>query len=273
MLLIRAVGARYTGAMPPHFEALDFQGDRGAQPLHCHEEVEFASVYRGRGALRCGGARVETGPGLFSVVCPQEPHAGTPLNEEFAVRVLNVSARWFAENRFDWKSLWRADAIDHDRAAIPVFQTLHQAVHQRRARLHQDELLMALCDVLSGPVSLLRSWENARIARAVTLLRARFADELSLAQLADCAGLSPFYFCRAFKKQMGVTPHAYQTSLRVARAKTLLQNGGAAREVALEVGFYDQSHLISHFQRLLGETPATVQRRAISSYTGAPASR
>jgi AraC-like DNA-binding protein len=51
-------------------------------------------------------------------------------------------------------------------------------------------------------------------------------------------------------------PHAFQTQLRVARARKLLREGASPASAALEVGFTDQSHLNRHFKRVLGITPA-----------------
>jgi AraC family transcriptional regulator len=48
------------------------------------------------------------------------------------------------------------------------------------------------------------------------------AKDISLADLASLAHLSPAYFNRAFRQSFGVPPYRYQRELRVARAKTLL---------------------------------------------------
>jgi len=50
-------------------------------------------------------------------------------------------------------------------------------------------------------------------------------------------------------------PHAYQTQLRVLRAKALLRAGQPAARVAASTGFFDQSHLSRHFRWLVKLTP------------------
>ena len=47
-------------------------------------------------------------------------------------------------------------------------------------------------------------------------------QDISLAELAAIARLSPYHFCRAFTKAVGKPPHRYQMSRRIDRAKTLL---------------------------------------------------
>jgi AraC-like DNA-binding protein len=54
---------------------------------------------------------------------------------------------------------------------------------------------------------------------------------------------------------MGMPPHAFQTQLRITRAKEMLRRGWPISRVALEAGFADQSHLTRHFKRLLQVTP------------------
>jgi AraC-like DNA-binding protein len=69
------------------------------------------------------------------------------------------------------------------------------------------------------------------------------------------AGLSRFELVRRFGAQIGLTPHAYQTNLRVARARALLAAGIPPAAVAAECGFADQPHLTRTFRRAVGVTP------------------
>jgi AraC-like DNA-binding protein len=50
-------------------------------------------------------------------------------------------------------------------------------------------------------------------------------------------------------------PHAYQTHVRVRRARSLLRDGLPIGAVAARVGFYDQAQLTRHFKRIVGLTP------------------
>jgi len=82
-----------------------------------------------------------------------------------------------------------------------------------------------------------------------------FSRNLTLGELAQIAGLSPFHLIHLFSKRLGLPPHAYLTQVRVNRARDLLINGRALAEVAQETGFVDQSHFHRHFKRLTGITP------------------
>jgi AraC family transcriptional regulator len=68
--------------------------------------------------------------------------------------------------------------------------------------------------------------------------------------------LSPYHFSRQFKRSTGLSPHQYVVRKRVERAKELLINTDLTLyEVAISVGFVDQSHLAKHTKRLLGVSP------------------
>jgi len=83
----------------------------------------------------------------------------------------------------------------------------------------------------------------------------------TLEQLAAVAHLSPYHFARLFKATTGLPPHRYVISRRVERARQLLleSDGRSLAEVALSVGFTDQSQFSNHFKRLIGATPRQFQ--------------
>lgn len=94
-----------------------------------------------------------------------------------------------------------------------------------------------------------------QLATALDYLRDYYFDNISLTELAAIANMSPFHFIRQFKAETGMTPHVYQTQFRVNRAKQMLRSGLAINEVALAVGFYDQSHFHRYFKKNMGVTP------------------
>lgn len=84
---------------------------------------------------------------------------------------------------------------------------------------------------------------------------------LSLSDLAQTVGLSPFHLLRAFKTSFGITPYAYLVNLRIERAKVLLEtNGRSVTEIALEVGYESSQSLTRSFQRTLKVAPSAWRR-------------
>src|SRR3546814_9283188 len=98
-------------------------------------------------------------------------------------------------------------------------------------------------------------------------------QDLTLTELAESAGFSRFHFLRAFRREVGVTPHAYLTGRRIAAAKRLLDGDQALSEVALACGFYDQSHFSRSFKGCSGVTPGQYRRGLRAAAGGATAPR
>ena len=79
----------------------------------------------------------------------------------------------------------------------------------------------------------------------------------TLEQMAAVVHLSPYHFARQFKAATGSPPHQYVIARRVERAQHLLRADGEIGlvDVALRVGFSDQSKFSFHFKRIVGVTP------------------
>jgi transcriptional regulator GlxA family with amidase domain len=86
--------------------------------------------------------------------------------------------------------------------------------------------------------------------------------DLSVTALAERAFMSPRNFARAFRREVGMTPAAYVESLRVERARLLLQSGDASvAEVARRCGFGTEETMRRAFHRRLRVGPAEYRER------------
>ena len=95
-----------------------------------------------------------------------------------------------------------------------------------------------------------------RLRRVYDYIEVHLDDRLTLTDLARVACLSPYHFSRSFKQAVGVGPQRYVMRRRVERAKALMRlTDQSLAIIAQEVGFADQSHLISVFRREIGVTP------------------
>jgi AraC family transcriptional regulator len=87
-------------------------------------------------------------------------------------------------------------------------------------------------------------------------MEANLGRGLTVAEIAAVAGLAPNYFLRAFRQEMGTTPHQHLLALRVSAAERMLVNSEMdLAEIAYAVGFSSQSHMTTAFGRLRGLTP------------------
>lgn len=104
------------------------------------------------------------------------------------------------------------------------------------------------------------------VRRAVDYLHDTYTQEFSLEKLSEVAELSKYYLDRVFKKAIGLGPHMYMIALRMERAKELLASTSRPlADIALELGFSDQSHFSNTFRQFTGLSPRAYRIAASSN--------
>src|SRR5262249_6722093 len=95
-----------------------------------------------------------------------------------------------------------------------------------------------------------------QLRHVTEFIYAHIGQPINLTQLAAIASLSPFHFHREFKRSTGLTPGKYIFQLRMGGAERLLSESALPlAQVALQVGFADQSHFTVAFRRATSITP------------------
>ncbi|MCL4820785.1 MAG: helix-turn-helix transcriptional regulator [Vicinamibacteria bacterium] len=99
------------------------------------------------------------------------------------------------------------------------------------------------------------------VAAAEVVLARRFAERLTLHEIARAAGCSPFHLCRAFRAATGTTLHVYRNRLRLQHALERVAAGADLSQLALELGYSSHSHFTAAFRRLFGVAPSVARAR------------
>lgn len=96
---------------------------------------------------------------------------------------------------------------------------------------------------------------------ALDYINSNLEEALTLAELAEAVGMSPYYFARQFKQSTGLAPHQYLSERRIERAKELLTDTNASiADIGLRLGFSNQSHFTAQFRKLTGTTPRNFRK-------------
>jgi AraC-like DNA-binding protein len=133
-------------------------------------------------------------------------------------------------------------------------------VVERREYEATVRLLQFFADQL-GPLAgqiVLRQQPNepAPITRARKIIQEQYGEKLSLAEVARQAGMSPFYFCKTFRRITGLKLTQYISRVRVEKARELLLNVNyRVTEVGFAVGFQSVTNFNRVFKSLAGESP------------------
>jgi AraC-like DNA-binding protein len=98
-----------------------------------------------------------------------------------------------------------------------------------------------------------------RLERAADFIRQNCTRSLKLEEICAEASLSASHLIRAFKKEHGLTPHAYQLNCRIEFGRSQLRAGHSIADVALAAGFSDQAHFQRSFKKFVAATPGQYQ--------------
>ena len=122
-----------------------------------------------------------------------------------------------------------------------------------------DMILRELHWILARP-------KNAWLEKVRNHMRTRFADNLSLDDVARHAGMSRFAFVRKFKRLSGRTPMEELRQIRLHEARNLiLSRDLPMKSVAAKVGIGDEYQLSKQFRRQFGFSPSRIRNRPPAS--------
>lgn len=104
--------------------------------------------------------------------------------------------------------------------------------------------------------------ENGPLTAALRLIDGAYGRDLSLAEMARHAGVTPQHLCRLFRRRMRMSPVEYLTQRRVQAAQTLIRTGDLPlAEIARQTGFASPGYFSTVFRRCVGMTPGDYRRR------------
>ncbi len=240
-------------------------------PLHSHETYVVGLIVAGCESYRLRGVRHYAGPGEICLVNPGEVHDGEPAGEGYAYRMTYPSEALLAAIAAEWSGV--------DAVAAPSF---HSGVLRdpalADALLAAHRLLERAPDSLAGEEAMLRAYgalierhadgrgpsaapgHGAAVRRVAEFLESAIDRDPDLSEIAAVAGLSRHHLVRLFRRETGLTPHAYLTDARVRAARRRLAAGEAPADVAAACGFFDQSHLSRCFKARIGVAPGAFRR-------------
>ena len=252
-------------------ECLKARYYRHSYAPHTHDTFAVGVILAGAEAFHYRGVRHVAPAGSLVAVNPDELHDGEPEGDSFAYRMFYPSialVQQIADDLDDRPAGFPAfrEAVMEDPALVAQFTQLHSLLEYGAPKLAVDEAFTAAMTAMVGrhsvndPRGRRLGRERRAVRRVRGLIDEQFAQDLTLVDLATEAGLSRFHLLRAFRRDVGITPHAYLTGRRVAAAKTLLAGPQALSAIAVGCGFYDQSHFNRAFKGWIGLTPGQYRR-------------
>jgi AraC-like DNA-binding protein len=235
---------------------------------HSHDTFSIGAIELGCQVAMIRGAREHTGPGALYLINPGEVHDGQPgAPEGYRYRMIYPDPALLTEilEEVTGRSVLGSPSFARQLLTDPplamAFNKAHRAIEEKAPTLEGEESMYSVLAMMfarhgSSIIRMPERQEPMAMRRVRDYISSHFAEEIGLEALAREAGLSRAHMIRAFRKHYYITPHAYQTDLRVRHARHLLRRGASPSETALACGFADQAHLTRHFKARTGLTPA-----------------
>lgn len=245
-------------------EAYRFEGIMQPFPNHFHEYYVIGLVEAGQRRLSCRNKEYAIAPGNLILFNPRDNHSCAQSDGgTLDYRSLNISPkimRRLAEEVTGTKALpYFTPQVVFDKEAARYLRRLHALILSGCHEFSKEENLLLLLSLLIhryGHFSESCLPEcRAEIENACAFMEQHYAERVSLDQICRHAGLSKSTLLRAFSQTKGVTPYGYLESIRINKAKELLEQGITPVEAAMRTGFSDQSHFTNYFSRFIGLTP------------------
>jgi AraC family transcriptional regulator len=158
--------------------------------------------------------------------------------------LLNALEETAHERNIELTEHW--NLTDQNIMAVLGAMTIDLNVGSPAGRLYGECLANALAVYLLNryavrpytPIAYKGGLPGYHLRRVLDYIGDNLAEDLSLAQLAAIAGMSPHYFAELFRRSTGYAPHRYVLLERIERAKQGLRDARhSIIEVGLEVGF------------------------------------
>ena len=243
-------------------------------PPHWHKAVELLMFVKGKVICNFENAKLQFKKGDLAIINSHEVHeTKCTRNAVYLVVHIQPSVMCRYVANFDMLHFSLAhDPLDDEKAIM--YRKLREHMEQIRRQMCENsesfrlqqharlfDITAILVDCFSTPLAieetqLFRSDMN-RLEPVLEHIQLHHDQELSLDWAADTVGLAKEYFCRLFKKNMGISYLQYLNQVRAAAVcKDLEICDDSIGEIAQRHGFTDNKMMNRYFRELYGCTPS-----------------
>jgi AraC-like DNA-binding protein len=225
-------------------------------PRHAHDQFGLGIMRNGGHVSWSNCGRVEAKRGDVIAVSPNEMHDGVPLGG------LRVWEMVFVEPETVARLAGRRAAVrELGFAADPApdlkgyLEQALQALRHTDAAAAEEALTSLFSTALLAPPPIEADGPSPGTRRVLQRIHDLPASPPSLDEVARLMGLHRTSALRRFRREVGATPHEYAMQIRLRLARRGLARGDSPADVAIDLGFADQSHLTRAFARQFGLPP------------------
>ena len=245
---------------PAGMERIEARFHGSAFDLHRHDTYAIGVTLHGVQTFRYLGATRHSLPGQIIVLHPDELHDGGAGTEAgLRYRMLYLEPSLMLDCLGGASLPFVRDAVVTDSAFRGTLLSALGQMEQELDELFVDDFLAQLMQSLTRhagePAKPMAKtgWRAAMLARdylTENMARAVRSDELEAV-----TGLDRYALSRHFRAAFSTSPHRFLVMRRLQSARRMIAAGEPLAQIAVEVGFSDQSHFIRQFKKAFGMTP------------------
>lgn len=158
--------------------------------------------------------------------------------------------------------LHRSNPIEYDNNQTLARSIIHNKQRSEWLKMESRGIIFQICSRFLVNATTKAFTKNERILKATKLIQANLACHITIEQLAAEAGISAEHFIRLFNQTTGTTPMLYINQKRIEKAELLLLTTQMSiREIALKMGYEDNSYFVRVFKRVTNTTPSEYRRQ------------
>jgi AraC family transcriptional regulator len=230
---------------------------------HSHENAHFCFVLKGAYTEYHHSHEIECEPFTLTFRPPGEVHKDKFHNQEVRVFTIEIPPRWMERLQQDSVDLGRSVNFrggSVTRLSERIVKEFHRM--DTAAKLIIEGLtLEIIAETARHSAQNIERTVPYWLKQAKDLLCARFAEGLTLEQIALEVGVHPIHLASVFRQKFHCTVGEYIRELRIEYACRELAKGETPLAIiALEAGFANQGHFSATFKRLTGFTPAEYRK-------------
>lgn len=246
-------------------EAYHFQGIMQKFPNHFHEYYVIGFIEKGQRFLSCKNKEYIIEPGDLLLFNPHDNHTCEQIDgKTLDYRCINIQPENMSKAIFEITGkehlpYFTPQVVFHSEL-VAVLRELHQMIIEEEKDFRKEEIYFFLLEQLveeytEQQVPADRAEQSMEVIAICEFLEEHYMENITLDDLCKLIGLSKYYLLRSFTKQKGISPYSYLETIRIDKAKKMLEQGLPPMEAALQTGFVDQSHFSNFFKKFIGLTP------------------